>query len=1453
MVDGALSNLDRLEERLIGFDGRWGKGLVITPKIDTGAARRAAGDASNEVQRELKKKPIKFNISGSSFAEIKKQFMVIVQDLERVESLTGRKLNATVQISAPNAQHIINQLLEVHRVAQMVKGDQLNLVGRVTKDTTPQQRAAAARRERQAVQREAEQLLKSQLAGTAKLTRAQQQAQAEYRRTQLAHDAWQRRTVAGMATLESHTNRFVNRLQFLFTAMAAGITVDLLGRTMQEFAATDGAIRGLEITATRFGASGSGMLRELRDDAIGFRHTLQESADALNKLLIGGIRPQPGDVGKLKAMAIGASTLFGTDPSKNIQDIGTGILRLSPRILDNLGLIVRAKDAYAEYGAIIGKGAKDLTGAEKVQAFWNMTMNNAGTEALIAASSLKTTWIMMQQGKTVMADLRLAFGEVIAAGFVPLIEQANQLEQTSLMGIARFTTWGVQTGLLSWGLISTTQGLSAMGVKMMGVIRDTRQLTQVTQQLQNVQMMGVALAATRVPSGMQMSVNAWSIANLKQQSQLMGQQQALQATGALTAAQQRAWGVGIALTAVVAAAAAAYQDYSLQLAKANAHQLDAIQSMVQYDSYLKSVNLRRVTPDPQVEGYYNKLNQLPKDTRNSIMPDATSTMAYIESLQAMADKADLSSEATDELKGRINSLIMDGLDKYVTHAAEMDAANGKMGLTWQQLATLVQEDILPAVDQAYREMAQAQADSLKAQEDRLFTFRGTASEVWSDIGQSLLVAVGYILDTIAALVKASIGSILVAVGTAAMAIGDLRQMAAGKGGRFGGDTPYDQSFVGPLPRGKIYNNDTQQWAANVQNAGGRMVGTSFGAEGGGEYGFGLGAKIFQSRYDALDKAQEEWRKKVAAEKTALTAPDVDTTTGKAGKKKKEPKIATAGEVFADIVMSPGFQAQQKALAIQWRGAADKLCAATGAAALRMLGFDVPNITFTGDLQKYLQGIGGMSIGNLQGIKAGDFLFWKEKGPLGGPKHTAIATSGVERGVVSYVDQDGKTEKVGIGQLGSAYRIESQLAAALPNFQGIAEDLPPFLEAYGKFVEELGKLQDQYAQTKLIQDMTGDPDRKALEDIQGSMADKRLEFSAAAKYFGWDKELEGIGVDVGSIGRGGVFGHARKKREEELQKREDLIKELTKESETLARNNKSMAEFGLTVDQAEVEQANYQLALKIINSDLSKDEMGKLFDTLPGVRAAFKKLGIEAERQARQMAVIDFRSSLMDFEGRLAMAKEPDSNRDAGLAFNALYKQALLDMETAMGMDPQDKLAPELFKKLQDELVELYETASSMTEFLTPSGKTQLKSILEYIDPQLRGAMDRLDPGAELYSKMRDSGSVLLDGATTAHDNMVSGSIAFKAAAAMSGKALGAAAGIDPMTIAAGMAAATASAQTRGGTTLSLLGGAGTGEAIGAGTMVPNTTDWGAMLGLPLNKFSTERKYYRYEKDCGPGG
>ena len=109
-----------------------------------------------------------------------------------------------------------------------------------------------------------------------------------------------------------------------------------------------------------------------------------------NKALSLGVVENEQDFANLAEAAIILGQKLGVDAGQAVEDLTTGIGRQSVEILDNLGITLRANEAYAIYAERIGKTANELTDVEKKQAFTTIAIEKA-TEAARAQGEIIVT------------------------------------------------------------------------------------------------------------------------------------------------------------------------------------------------------------------------------------------------------------------------------------------------------------------------------------------------------------------------------------------------------------------------------------------------------------------------------------------------------------------------------------------------------------------------------------------------------------------------------------------------------------------------------------------------------------------------------------------------------------------------------------------------------------------------------------------------------------------------------------------------------------------------------------------------------------------------------------------------------------------------------------------------------------------------------------------------------
>jgi hypothetical protein len=138
--------------------------------------------------------------------------------------------------------------------------------------------------------------------------------------------------------------------------------------------------------ATAAGQSGATILSAMQEATGGTvaDYDLMLSANKAMKL---GVADSAEELGKLGEVARFMGRQMGISTTQAVSDLTTGIGRMSPLILDNLGITIAAETTYGNYAAAIGKSADELTDAEKKQALLNRVLED-GERQIDAAGGM---------------------------------------------------------------------------------------------------------------------------------------------------------------------------------------------------------------------------------------------------------------------------------------------------------------------------------------------------------------------------------------------------------------------------------------------------------------------------------------------------------------------------------------------------------------------------------------------------------------------------------------------------------------------------------------------------------------------------------------------------------------------------------------------------------------------------------------------------------------------------------------------------------------------------------------------------------------------------------------------------------------------------------------------------------------------------------------------------------
>ena len=141
------------------------------------------------------------------------------------------------------------------------------------------------------------------------------------------------------------------------------------------FLKSAGDLKVLEAGQKAYAANTGIAMRVLAKDIIAATEAQITFQDASQAAAIGtaaGLNPQ--QLNKFGKAAKDLSLTLGRDVTDSFNRLIRGVTKAEPELLDELGIILRLKDAQEEYGEIIGKSADQLTQFEKTQAVANKVL-----------------------------------------------------------------------------------------------------------------------------------------------------------------------------------------------------------------------------------------------------------------------------------------------------------------------------------------------------------------------------------------------------------------------------------------------------------------------------------------------------------------------------------------------------------------------------------------------------------------------------------------------------------------------------------------------------------------------------------------------------------------------------------------------------------------------------------------------------------------------------------------------------------------------------------------------------------------------------------------------------------------------------------------------------------------------------------------------------------------------
>lgn len=187
----------------------------------------------------------------------------------------------------------------------------------------------------------------------------------------------------GLDTMTISAQSLASAVAILTTGLTAMVTVFNWGEIAS---GNERLITSGEQLAVSYGSSLDQILASVKETSNGTVSEMDIIASS-NKAMMLGVSGSAEQMGQLMEIAALRGRAMGISTTQAFDDMVRGIGRMSPMILDNLGIVVDADGTYGAYAESIGKSASELSRSEKIQALLNKVLQE-GNKLLDDAGGL---------------------------------------------------------------------------------------------------------------------------------------------------------------------------------------------------------------------------------------------------------------------------------------------------------------------------------------------------------------------------------------------------------------------------------------------------------------------------------------------------------------------------------------------------------------------------------------------------------------------------------------------------------------------------------------------------------------------------------------------------------------------------------------------------------------------------------------------------------------------------------------------------------------------------------------------------------------------------------------------------------------------------------------------------------------------------------------------------------
>lgn len=170
-----------------------------------------------------------------------------------------------------------------------------------------------------------------------------------------------------------------------------------------------------EILASQAGQSADAMLSAMQEASHG---TISNSELMLqaNTAMMLGIADSSQEMAQLLEVASARGKAFGVSTADAFAALTEGLGRMSPEILNNIGIVINAQKTYADYADQIGRTVESLTDQEKKQALVNAVIQSSTSIVEANKGSLDDAATSFERLAASADNAKIAIGEALGPG-----------------------------------------------------------------------------------------------------------------------------------------------------------------------------------------------------------------------------------------------------------------------------------------------------------------------------------------------------------------------------------------------------------------------------------------------------------------------------------------------------------------------------------------------------------------------------------------------------------------------------------------------------------------------------------------------------------------------------------------------------------------------------------------------------------------------------------------------------------------------------------------------------------------------------------------------------------------------------------------------------------------------------------------------------------------------------